>query len=129
MRKLLSHVQSPTGLLYVFVTIAQFGHAIYVASGEFEPNPTFTFIYAMGFLWIIGWWLLRDCRKHRVKWVFDMGLFLYIAWPLLMPYHLLKTRGARGLIGIFGFIGVYLAAWVAGLAFYLALFPSPAWLR
>ena len=129
MRKLVSHPLSPTVLLYVFVTIAQFGHALYVASGEFEATPAFTFIYALGFLWIIGWWLLRDCRKHGVKWVFDMGLFLYIAWPLFMPYYLLKTRGAKGALVILGFTAVYVAAWVAGFAVYLLLFPSAGWLK
>ncbi len=129
MRKLLSFLLSPTGLLYTFVAIAQFAHAVYMSTGAWEPNPTFTFIYAMGFLWIIGWWLLTDSRKRGVSWVYDMGLFLYIAWPILMPYYLIKTRRAKGLLVIFGFLGVYIGAWLLGLAFYLLLFPDAAWLE
>jgi hypothetical protein len=26
----------------------------------------------------------------------DLGLFLYSGWPILLPWHILKTRGARG---------------------------------
>ncbi len=99
MRKLLTHLLSPTGLLYIFVAIAQFAHAVYMSTGAWEPNPTFTFIYAMGFLWIIGWWLLTDSRKRGINWVYDMGLFLYIAWPILMPYYLIKDSRSQRLVG------------------------------
>ena len=65
-------------------------------------------------LWIFGWWLRSDSRKRGIILVYDLGFFLGIAWPLVMPYYLLKTRGARGLLIIFGFIVVYFGAAIAG---------------
>lgn len=129
MRKLLGHLLSPTGLLYIFVAIAQFAHAVYMSTGAWEPNPTFTFIHAMGFLWIITWWLLNDSRKRGIRLPYEMGLFLYIAWFFFMPYYLIKTRRAKGLLVIVGFLGVYVGAWLLGLALYLLLFPNAAWLQ
>ena len=129
MRKLLAHLFSPTGLLYIFVVIAQFAHAIYTATGAWEPNPTFSFIYAMGFLWIIGWWLITDSRRRGISWVYDLGLFLYIAWPILITYYLIKTRRTKGLLVIFGFLVAYVGAWLLGFSVYLMLFPNATWLE
>ena len=122
MSNFLSKLASPTALLYIFLTVTQIISGVYLAS-ELEPPPSFTLLYALGFLWVIGWWLLRDSRERSVEWVLDMGLFLYIAWPLIMPYYLLKTRGVKGLLVILGFIGVYLGALVAGVALYVLLTP------
>jgi hypothetical protein len=120
----LSRMASPAVLLYLFLTVAQVASGIYLAA-EAEPPPAFTLLYALGFLWVVGWWLLGDSRERGVAWVFDMGLFLYIAWPVVMPYYLLKTRGAKGLLVILGFVGAYVGALIAGVALYILLTPSP----
>lgn len=129
MRRLLGHLFSPTGLLFIFVAIGQFAHAVYILAGDREPTPAFNFIYTAGFVWIITWWLLKDSRKRGIKSVYDMGLFLYIAWPFFMPYYLIKTRGAKGLLVILGFISVCLGAWLCGIALILLLFPEATWLE
>ena len=95
MGRFFSTVTSPTALLYAFLALAQVASGIYLER-ELEPPPSFALIYTFGFLWVIGWWLLKDSRKRGVAWVFDMGLFLYLAWPFIMPYYLLKTRGREG---------------------------------
>jgi hypothetical protein len=117
MSKFFSKLGTPTSLLYIFVVLTQLASGIYLAS-EREPPPAFSLLYALGFLWIIGWWLLRDSRERSVGWVYDMGLFLYIAWPFIMLYYLLKTRGAQGLWVILSFLGVYVGALLAGMMLY-----------
>jgi hypothetical protein len=112
-----SKLGTPTGLLYIFVILTQLASGIYLAS-EREPPPSFSLLYALGFFWIIGWWLLKDSRERRVEWAYDMGLFLYIAWPFIMLYYLLKTRGAQGLWVLLSFAGVYVGALLAGMMLY-----------
>ncbi|HEY3039895.1 MAG TPA: hypothetical protein VGJ66_14230 [Pyrinomonadaceae bacterium] len=116
----LSKIISPTVLLYTFVTISQFGRGLYLASADGGP-PGFMFINAVGFLWILGWWLLKDSRKRGVAWVYDLGLFLYVAWPFIMPYYLLKSRGTKGLFVIVAFAVVYVSALLAGTILYVLL--------
>ena len=41
----------------------------------------------------MGYWLSKDSKSRNVHWVFDLGFFLYVAWPIIMPYYLFKTRG------------------------------------
>lgn len=122
MSRLFSHSTSPAGLLYVFVAVTQFASGIYLAS-EVEPPPAFTLLYPFAFLWVIGWWLMRDSRERAVKWVFDLGLFLYIAWPFVMPYYLFKTRGVRAFVTLLLFAVAYLGALFAGMALYILLAP------
>jgi hypothetical protein len=118
MNKYLSQMVTPTTLLYVFVSLAQVATGIYYVS-KHQPPPLFQLTYSIGFLWVMGWWLLRDSGKRGVGWVFDIGMFLSVAWPIVMPYYLLKTRGAKGLFVILGFLGVYLGGEVIGAASYV----------
>jgi hypothetical protein len=120
--QLIKQLVSPTGLLYVFMVLTQIVTGIYAASGV-EPPASFTLIYILGFLWIMGWWLRVDSRTRGVGWVFDMGLFLYVAWPLILPYYVLKSRGRKGLLAILCFVAVYIAATLVGVALYLVFAP------
>ena len=122
MSKTPSRIATPTALLYVFVVSAQIVSGVYSAGGLEPPEP-FTLLYALGFLWVVGWWMQSDSRGRGVGWVLDMGLFLYIAWPVILPYYLLKTRGAKGLLAILIFAGVYAGAFLAGAALRVLLTP------
>lgn len=79
MGNFLSLVTSPTVLLYLFVILTQIARGIYSA-GEIEPPPAFSLFFTLGFLWIIGWWLLNDSKKRGVQWVLDLGLFLGVSY-------------------------------------------------
>lgn len=120
MGNFLPRISTPTLLLYLFVIAAQVVTGVYLAR-EAEPPPAFTVLYPLGLLWVVGRWLRDDSRRRGVAWVFDMGLFLYIAWPLFMPYYLLKTRGAKGLLVILGFAVAYVGALLAGATLYVLL--------
>ena len=120
MRNLLQRISSPAAWLYLFVVATQFVTGAYLAR-EAEPPTAFAVLYPLGLLWVVGWWLRDDSRRRGVAWVFDMGLFLYIAWPFFMPYYLLKTRGAKGLLVILGFAVAYVGALAAGATLYVLL--------
>jgi hypothetical protein len=122
MRRFLSRISSSTSLLYLFLITTQVVAGVYFARGA-EPPPAFAFLYPLCFLWVVGWWLREDSRARGVSWVFDMGLFLYIAWPFVMPYYLLKTRGVKGLLSILAFAVAYVGALVAGATLYILLTP------
>jgi hypothetical protein len=47
--------------------------------------------------------------------VYDLGFFLYLAWPIVMPYYLIKTRGAKGLLVMLGFVAAYVGAAIIGI--------------
>jgi hypothetical protein len=114
MATVLSRTLSPTVLLYSFVVITQFAYGLYLGQ-QIETPAAYRLLHWAAQLWIIGWWLRTDSRKRCVLWVYDLGFFLCIAWPFVMAYYLVKTRGAKGLLIILGFIGVYVGATTVGI--------------
>jgi hypothetical protein len=122
MRDFLPKLSTPTALLYLFLIFTQAAAGAYLARGA-EMPPAFSLLYPFGLLWAFGWWLRDDGRKRGFAWVFDMGLFLYIAWPVVLPYYLLKTRGARGLLVILAWAAAYVGALLAGALLYALLAP------
>jgi hypothetical protein len=123
MTQLLRQIGSPTGLLYLFLVSTQIVTGAYRVSG-IEPPASFTLIYILGFYWIIGWWLRADSRRRGFAWMFDLGFFLTVAWPLVLPYYILKSRGRKGLLAILYFVATYIAATVVGAVLYVLLAPQ-----
>jgi hypothetical protein len=54
------------GLLGVLVFVYHFGVGIYYARG-LEPLPEFEFLYTVGFLCGVVWWLQAEARRPAVK--------------------------------------------------------------
>jgi hypothetical protein len=109
-----SQLLSPTMLLYSFIVFTQIGFGLYYGR-QIEPPAAYTLLYAIAVIWIVGWWLRSDSRKRGIPLVYDMGFFLYVAWPFIMPYYLFKSRGVKGLIIILGFVCAYVGALLVGV--------------
>jgi hypothetical protein len=105
-------------LLVTLVFVYHFGVVIYQARG-LEPLPAFEFLYNAAFLCGVVWWLKAESRSSAVKQVYCPGLIVGIGWPIIIPYHLLKTRGVRGLIPLLALIGSFLAAYILGVLVYI----------
>jgi len=110
-------------ILLVFVVITRAIDGFY-AIYDRNPSGAFVLLSYLGLFWLIGDWFMRDSRKNRVDWAFDMGLFLYISWPVFIPFYLFKTRGFKKAFFItFGFIALYLGVYY--LSYYLFYFVMP----
>lgn len=114
MATVLSRILSPAPLLYLFVVITQLTYGAYLGA-QLEFPGAVTFLFTIGLLWAVGWWLRGDSRRRGVLSVYDLGFFLYLAWPVVMPYYLIKTRGAKGLLVMLGFVAAYVGAALVGM--------------
>ncbi len=38
-------------------------------------------------------WLRADARARKIGLVHDLGFFLLVAWPVIIPWYAVKTRG------------------------------------
>ena len=74
-----------------------------------EPSPRFEFLYTFGFICGIVWFLKAEAGRSAAAQGYCPGVTIGMAWIFLLPYHLLKSRGARGLIPLSLIIGSYLA--------------------
>jgi hypothetical protein len=109
----------PTILLILFMFVTSIGQGAYAGLG-IEPPGYFTLISHFGLLSLIGFWFIVDSRKHRVNWILDMGVCVYLAWPIVLPYYLFKTRGMKAFLTLFAFFAIYLTANIAaGFAYFI----------
>jgi hypothetical protein len=59
----------------------------------------------------VALWVYLDRQGRRLNLPFEFEAFVFVAWPILLPYYLVKSRGARGLL-------------LAALFFALLILPS-----
>lgn len=111
---------SPLAFLTALFLIGNAGWAI-AAAHSVALSPGFLSLYTSGVQWALAWWVLTDCRKRRIPTSIDHGWFVFLAWPVAVPYHLFASRGARGLLVLAGMLGLYVATLVPALALFFVL--------
>ena len=63
---------------------------------EIEPSFVVGIAVPLAPLVAILFWFLEDARHSSLAGVQDWGLFLWIAWPVLLPWYLFKVKGRGG---------------------------------
>ena len=112
-------VAIPVAFVYASVLLTGGASGAYAAR-HVEPAGGFLLLY-VGILAAMGYWLTWDSKRYGLTWVWDMGFFLYLAWPVIVPYYLLKTRGVKSSILItLSVIGTYVAGKVITLIIFRA---------
>ena len=81
-------------LLGLLVFVYNLGAGIYAVNG-LEPLPAFVFLYQVTFLCGVVWWLKSEATRSAVQPVYCARLLVSVGWLFIIPYHLLKTRGAK----------------------------------
>ena len=103
-------------LIFVFVALIQVERGICYARHSEMPGPSVLVQYVVLFC-LIAYWLDKDSHEKQVGRVWDMGFFLSVAWPVIIPYHLIKTRGIKRASLIFLFFAItFLAFFGIGAA-------------
>ena len=101
-------------LLTGFFLVHNLTHAVYSA-WEREFPGGLRLIFAISFVAFLWYWLIQECRTRGQRFPMDMGLFLLMAWWIVLPYYLWKGQRWRGLgkMALLGVLwaGTYLASW------------------
>jgi hypothetical protein len=85
--------------------------AIY-AGVHTEPSPAGALLLSGGPLATVILWLQKDARRTGVGAVHDWGYFLWLAWPLVIPWYAFRTRGRSGWKLTAGLFGLVLSSYV-----------------
>jgi hypothetical protein len=102
-----AHTRFTSLALTILVLSAGIGNGL-MAGWEIRPSPEFRLIYGLALSFTIVYWLDRDNRTTNLIRAWDKGWFFFMAWPVLLPYYLFKTRGARRALAIiFAWLAVY----------------------
>ena len=95
-------------LLAVMMVVYHVGIIMYFVVGA-QPSPTFEFLYMFGFIWGVIWFLRAEAERSAAAQAYCSGVTIGMVWFVLLPYHLINSRGARGLIPLSALIGTWLA--------------------
>mgnify|MGYP000099465131 CR=1 FL=1 len=79
-----------------------------------SPDSLYNF-WAVIFTVLIAWWCDKD--REGKSWPFEFGYFVFIFWPVILPFYLFKTRGVDGLVMFAGFCAMYISpniTWLVG---------------
>jgi hypothetical protein len=109
------------GLLVVLTFVYHTGQAIYILL-RVDPSPTFEFLHLVALSCGVVWWLRAEAKSSGVKALYCEGLLVTAGWLIIIPYHLLKTRGVKGLVPLFALIGSLIASQVAAAVVYAIFF-------
>ena len=118
--KLAASLSTPAILFYALVAFNYTVSGFYIFQHIAVPEA-FGVLYKIGTLWSVIWWLKEDSRKHGMNLVYCPGLLVYVAWIIILPYHLFKTRGAKGMLIILSYVAVAVVSSILGAMIY-ALF-------
>jgi hypothetical protein len=88
---------------------------LYVVTAS-EPSPIVELMLSFGPLLAVIMWLQKDARRTGVGSVHDWGYFLLVAWPVVIPWYALKTRGRSGWRLTAGLFGLILSAYLSAAA-------------
>ena len=120
------HTQSGDVTLRVAKLAALFSSltaAVYAAT-EVEPSPIVGLFLSVGPLLAVILWLQKDAARTGVGAVHDWGYFLFLGWPIIIPWYAFKTRGRAGWKLVAQLIGLIMSApatsWVISVVKYAA---------
>jgi len=104
-----------TAMMVAALFVPQAVEGVYVGLGREMSDG----LHALSVLWLlisVGAWFWIYCREHPLPRVMDMGYFVILLWMLIVPYHVIRSEGLRGVLRIALFLFTYLAAWLGGRA-------------
>ena len=107
-------------LLVVLTFVYHTGQTIYEFLG-LEPLPTFEFLHTAALLCGVVWWLKAEAKRSAVKPIYCQGLLVGLGWLIIIPYHLLKTRGIKGMIPLLALFGSLVVSYVFAVLIYIAI--------
>jgi hypothetical protein len=103
------------GLVFLSASYAAMaGYA--VSRGNAVPERT-EFVWTFVFSVLVTWWSYVDGTEGtaRGKWELS-ALLMFFFWPVVLLYHLVRSRAVEGVMLYLGFIAVYLAPYLVQLS-------------
>ena len=91
-------------------------------AGAYVPSMEFDRLWGGVFALLLAAWLYEDSRGREDVALpsFDLGMFVFLIWILLLPWYLLRTRGKMGWLWIAGLLTLAFLGPVLQLLLYFA---------
>ncbi|HEY7862485.1 MAG TPA: hypothetical protein VIE39_02425 [Thermoanaerobaculia bacterium] len=114
----------PIGPLTAFVVLSLVGNiaSVLYALRRVEPSPLFILFWYLAAAWLFAYWMRADRLQLGTV---DSGMFALALWPIVVPRHLIRTRGWKGGLIVIGLLVLlFLATYAISLGIFFALRPA-----
>ena len=108
-------------LLVVLTFVYHTGQTIY-ALLHVQVSPVFDFLHKVALTCGVVWWLRAEVKRSSAQALYCEGLLATVGWIIILPYHLLKTRGVKGLIPLLALLAALIASQVVATIVYAVFF-------
>lgn len=96
----------PTAMLWLYMLVLSFVWGYSTITGRV---PVFADLASrFAFALIVSSWVIKDAQKRGLKLCYDYGMFVFWAWPIVVPVYLFQSRGWKGVYTLFWFGGLCL---------------------
>ena len=82
---------------------------ILVLNSVAQPGEAFEFVYSFGWCWLFSEWLTMDSSRLKIDNEPHCGISRFVFIGIILPCHLIGTRGLKGLLLLLGFTSLYIA--------------------
>ena len=103
---------APTLMLWLYALA--FGAASAMSSGGVLLGSA-DYVARAALSLIMASWVVADARKRQRPLCYDYDSFVFIAWPIVVPVYLFRTRGIRAFLTLLCFAGIWIVAILAVL--------------
>ena len=108
----------PLIFLFVLTAIHTIGLSTFAVRAVIPPFGVSRALWVILFGLILTWWLYADRGTRKFKLPFEFEYFVFVAWPIVVPYYLCRRLGWRGLLFGFGIWGLYVVPYlISGLVY------------
>lgn len=91
--------------LVVLVLLASAVSALAIARGS-EISRGAGYLWYVAFSYVVALAVEADRKSRRLSAPFEYAAFVFVAWPLIVPYYLYQIKGWRGVLLGFGLIAL-----------------------
>lgn len=108
-----------TALVALALLAASYEAIAYWHGGE--GSERLVGVVGFAYVLLLALWIEEDSKgRPQIYRPFEHGQLAFLLWIPYLPYYLWRTRGARGMVMLCGFVALLLAGWLAQWAIYFA---------
>lgn len=91
---------------------------------DVQVGESLSSLWVLAFALLVALWAREDAGEKQIHRTLDFPAYFFLAWPLVLPYYLTRTRGVEGLVLFCGFVVLHFAPFLSGLVAYAYFYPE-----
>jgi len=91
--------------ILIMLSIAVGGYEARAFYSGHMVGHTFESTWSLVYLVLVTYWIVLDSKDHReIYRPFEFGFLVFFFWLPYLPYYLVRTRRALGVLWLLGFV-------------------------